>query len=88
MKNYFDKNPAASRRWFVEFDAYNWKLIHTHLYICYKSSREDEAERTYQQLLEYARRHPKELFDADIRIVQGLEKLFPVRKTDKSMIYS
>ena len=36
VKKYFNKNPIALRRWFVDIDAYNWKVINTHLLICYK----------------------------------------------------
>jgi tetratricopeptide (TPR) repeat protein len=82
MKTYFEKTPVAIRRWFVDFDAYNWRLIHTHLYICYKSTHLQEAKRTYQQLVGYARQYPDEMANTDIRIIHSLEKLFYERMAD------
>jgi hypothetical protein len=36
MDKFFDKNPVAHRRWFIDFDAYNWNVATTHRIICYK----------------------------------------------------
>jgi hypothetical protein len=36
VSKFVDKNPVAHRRWFIDFDAYNWKLLRTHRIICYK----------------------------------------------------
>ena len=85
MRNYFDKHPAATRRWYVDFAAYNWKLIHTHLYTSYKSGQIQEAERAFQQLLGYSRRYPDELANTDIRLIHGLERLFYERKADMNL---
>lgn len=34
VEQYLDKNPVAHRRWFVEFDAYNWSVLTRHHKIC------------------------------------------------------
>jgi hypothetical protein len=34
VENYLDKNPVAHRRWYVEFDAYNWSILTRHHQIC------------------------------------------------------
>jgi len=36
ISKFLDKNPVAHRRWFVDFDAYNWSVLKTHRIICYK----------------------------------------------------
>jgi len=36
IEKFFNKNPIAHRRWFIDFDAYNWKVARTHRIICYK----------------------------------------------------
>jgi hypothetical protein len=36
INKFVDKNPVANRRWFVEFDAYDWSMLKTHRIICYK----------------------------------------------------
>ena len=35
-ERFLDKNPAAHRRWFVDFDAYNWQVLRIHRVIAYK----------------------------------------------------
>jgi hypothetical protein len=79
LRNYFDKNPVATRRWFVDFAAYDWHLLHTHFIICYKSGHLQEANQAHRQLLDYAHRYPDELGNADIRLIHGLERLFGPR---------
>jgi hypothetical protein len=37
MGKFFNKNPIADRRWFIDFDAYNWRVARIHRLICYKS---------------------------------------------------
>jgi hypothetical protein len=34
VEKYLNKNPIAHRRWFVEFDAYNWSVLTRHHKIC------------------------------------------------------
>jgi hypothetical protein len=41
---YFDKNPVAYRRWYVDFDAYNWSVLSRHRAICLNLGRVREAE--------------------------------------------
>ena len=36
MDQFLEKNPVARRRWFIDFDAYNWNVVKTHRAICYK----------------------------------------------------
>jgi hypothetical protein len=36
ITKFFDKNPVANRRWYVDFDAYNWRVTKTHRIISYK----------------------------------------------------
>jgi hypothetical protein len=74
--NYFDKNPAIHRRWFIHFDSYNWTLIHTHLTICYKLGYLNEAEAAWRRILDYERRHPDEFKDSEIRRIHSLERIF------------
>ena len=80
LKKHFDKNPAADRRWFVEFDAYNWNVIHKHLTICYKLGYAAEAGKAYDQMLEYESRHFDEFKNSDIRHIHSLEKIFHASK--------
>ena len=76
LKSHFDKNPSADRRWFLEFDAYNWNVTHKHLTICYKLGYAAEAGKAYDQMLEYESRHLDEFKNSDIRHIQSLEKIF------------
>lgn len=36
IHRFLDKNPVARRRWFIDFDAYNWNVVRAHRDICYK----------------------------------------------------
>jgi hypothetical protein len=36
IEQFFDKNPVARRRWFIDFAAYNQNVIRTNRFICYK----------------------------------------------------
>jgi hypothetical protein len=42
MERFLDKNPVAHRRWFVDFDAYNWQVIRIHRVIRYKLGLQKE----------------------------------------------
>jgi hypothetical protein len=44
---YLDKNPVAHRRWFVDFDAYNWSVLTRHHTICLYLGYVREAETTH-----------------------------------------
>jgi hypothetical protein len=44
VEKYFDKNPVAYRRWFVDFDAYNWSVLTRHHTICLFLGYVREAE--------------------------------------------
>lgn len=44
MEKYFDRNPVAHRRWFVDFDAYNWSVLTRHHTICLYLGFVREAE--------------------------------------------
>jgi len=35
-ERFLDKNPVAQRRWFVDFDAYDWNILRAHRVIMYK----------------------------------------------------
>jgi hypothetical protein len=50
VKKFFEKNPAATRRWFIDFDAYNWKVINAHLTICDQLGYHVEADKFYDQI--------------------------------------
>lgn len=43
VRDFYDKNPVANRRWFVNFDAYNGKLLSIHLQICRKLEYLDDT---------------------------------------------
>jgi hypothetical protein len=47
MEKYFDKNPVAHRRWFVDFDAYNWSVLARHHTICLYLGYVREAEEAH-----------------------------------------
>jgi hypothetical protein len=83
IDTFFDRNPIAIRRWFVDFDAYNWTLLNTHLNICYKLELFKEAKSTYDRMLRYQLEHLHEFKNSDIRLVHSLSKLFQLaqRKT-------
>jgi hypothetical protein len=36
MYKFYNKNPVAQRRWFIDFDAYNWNIIKAHRIISCK----------------------------------------------------
>jgi tetratricopeptide (TPR) repeat protein len=76
LKDHFDRTPAASRRWFIEFDAYDWNVVHKHLTICYKLGYGDEAAQNYERMLDYEAQHPDEFKTSDIRHIHSLEKIF------------
>ncbi len=38
VEKYLDKNPVAQRRWFVDFDAYNWSVLTRHHKICQQNN--------------------------------------------------
>ncbi|HXB33970.1 MAG TPA: hypothetical protein VNV35_11130 [Puia sp.] len=44
LEKYFDKNPVAHRRWFVDFEAYNWSVLARHHTICLFLGYVREAE--------------------------------------------
>jgi hypothetical protein len=44
VERHFDKNPVAHRRWFVDFDAYNWSVLTRHHTICLYLGYVREAE--------------------------------------------
>jgi hypothetical protein len=48
--DFYDKSPVAHRRWFVDFDAYNGKLLSTHLLICYKLGYLHDTGETFDPL--------------------------------------
>ncbi|HTR29176.1 MAG TPA: hypothetical protein VMH27_07895 [Puia sp.] len=50
VRDYYDKNPVAGRQWFVDFDAYNGKLLSTHLLICYKLGYLHDTGETFDPL--------------------------------------
>lgn len=74
-KQFFDRNPIAIRRWFVDFDAYNWKVLDSHFRICYKLHRHREASDTYQTMLRYKQKHLDELQNIEVRQMNSLAKV-------------
>lgn len=76
LKDHFDRNPAAIRRWFIDFDAYNWNVINKHLTICYKLGYLSEAEKAYDKMMEYELHHLDEFKASEIRHIHFLEKIF------------
>src|ERR1700742_4433082 len=44
IERFFDKNPVAHRRWFVDFEAYNWSVLTRHHTICLYLGYVREAE--------------------------------------------
>jgi hypothetical protein len=36
MHKFFNKNPIAYRRWFIDFEAYNWRVARTHRILSYR----------------------------------------------------
>jgi hypothetical protein len=75
MNHFFDKNPAAKRAWFVDFNAYNWNVPNKHLTICYKLQYLHEAQETYSRMQAYETAHPEEFTDSDIRHIHFLKKI-------------
>jgi len=76
LKDHFDRNPSAARHWFLDLDAYNWTVINKHLTICYKLGYLSEAEKAYDQMMEYELHHLDEFKASDIRHIHYLEKIF------------
>jgi hypothetical protein len=75
MSHFFDKNPAAKRAWFIDFNAYNWNVPNKHLTICYKLRYLREAQETYSRMQTYETAHREEFSDSDIRHIHFLEKI-------------
>jgi hypothetical protein len=48
IERFLDKNPVAQRRWFVDFDAYNWHLLRLHRMIGYKLGLRPEQQHEKQ----------------------------------------
>ncbi len=46
VEKYFDKNPLVHRRWFVDFNAYNWSVLTRHNTICLYMGFVRETEET------------------------------------------
>lgn len=42
IDRFWDKNPVAQRRWFIDFDAYNWNIVRMHRTICNKLGNSTE----------------------------------------------
>lgn len=80
LKDYFERNPTVLRSWFIDLDAYNWNVINKHLTICYKLGYLSEAERSYEQMLQYELRHPDEFKPSEIRHIHSLQKIFHANK--------
>lgn len=76
IEQFFDHNPIANRYWQVNFEAYNWSLLHTHLSICYKLGSINEAIATYDRMLRYELEHLHEFKNSDIRQIHSLQKIF------------
>jgi hypothetical protein len=75
LKKHFENAPATNRRWFIDFDTYNWNVVNKHLAICYKLGYMDEVAQTYAQMTDYEVRHLDELKDHDIRHIHSLKKI-------------
>ena len=43
MNRFFDKNPIAARRWFIDFDAYNFSVLKKHRFIQTRSLKEKKT---------------------------------------------
>jgi tetratricopeptide (TPR) repeat protein len=76
VNEHFEKDPAATRRWFVEHDAYNWNVVNKHCTICYKLGYTGEAEKAYNKMLEYEIQHLDEFKASEIRHIHFLERIF------------
>lgn len=76
LNEHFDRNPVANRRWFIDFDAYNWNVVNKHCAICYKLGYLAEAEKTYNLMMQYELQHLDEFKASDIRHIHILEKIF------------
>jgi hypothetical protein len=51
--HYFNRNPIAVRRWYVDFDSYNWNVLDNHIRICTHLGLFLEAEHSNKKLLNY-----------------------------------
>ena len=75
-KKLFAQSPAAWRTWFVDFDAYNWKVLHTHLRISYKLGYMQDGKEVYYRILSHTGKQPEKFNELNIRRLHSLEKLF------------
>lgn len=76
IEKYFDRNPIANRRWFVDLTAYNWNLLITHMTICFKLGHFGEARAVYDRMISFELEHIQEFSNTDIRHLHALERLF------------
>jgi len=82
LRDHLDRNPATTRRWFIDSNAYNWNLLYQHFSICYKTGYWDEVLKSHKQMLAYKSRHVGEFNDTDIRRMHSVEKLLQSPKSD------
>ena len=74
VNQFLDKRPAAKRRWFIDFDAYNRNVLRTHFDICQSLGNYREAEITFSKLLSYKASHRDEFGSIEVRQLHNLER--------------
>jgi hypothetical protein len=47
INKFLDKNPIASRKWFIDCHAYDWTIVRIHRIICYKCGYIKEKKSTH-----------------------------------------
>ena len=80
--HHFDKNPIATRRWFVDWVSYSWRVLEMHCVICCRLNYREEAENSYQQLIAWLIANPTEFDQLEIKQVHALRELFQCRENN------
>jgi hypothetical protein len=74
--NFFNRNPIAVRRWYVDFDSYNGNLLERHIAICNQLGYRAEANQTHRQLLDYVIEHIHEFEKVEKHLVKVVNRFY------------
>jgi pentatricopeptide repeat protein len=77
IEHFYDRNPIASRCWYVDFNCYNWKVLDTQIQVCCKTGKYKEAETVYQELLNYVLEHLYDFNLPAINYIHSIGNSFP-----------
>lgn len=74
--NFHGKSPYPTRLLFVDEALYTWKIAEAHSAACYYTNRKQEANETYNEILNMIKIKPDAFTQADIDKITGNAKFF------------